>query len=102
MPNEPVGGDSYWATSVDYYIPIIEKEGGVSLRLALFYDAGAVTGSAYSFSTQFFNDDYGAGLLLNIPHLGPLQLYYGIPIHHDQFNGSSGKFQFGFGYARQF
>ena len=102
MPSEPIGGDSYWATSVDYYIPIIEKEGGVSLRFVLFYDAGAVTGAAYSFSTQFFDDDYGAGLLLNIPHLGPLQLYYGIPIHHDQFNGSSGKFQFGFGYARQF
>ena len=102
MPNEPIGGDSYWATSFDYYIPIIQKDGGVSLRLVLFYDAGAVTGSAYSFSTQFFDDDYGAGLLLNIPHLGPLQLYYGIPIHHDQFNGSSGKFQFGFGYARQF
>jgi len=102
MPNEPIGGDSYWATSLDYYIPIIEKEGGLSLRFVLFFDAGAVTGSAYSFSTQFFDDDYGAGLLLHIPHLGPLQLYYGIPIHHDQFNGSSGKFQFGFGYSRQF
>ena len=26
MPNEPIGGDSYWFSSVDYYIPIIEKE----------------------------------------------------------------------------
>lgn len=102
MPNEPIGGDSYWAGSFDYYIPIIQADSGVSLRLALFYDAGAVTAAAYSFSTQLFNDDYGAGLLLNIPHLGPLQLYYGIPIHHDQFNGSSGKFQFGFGYSREF
>jgi len=102
MANEPIGGDSYWATSVDYYIPIIEKEGGVSLRLVFFYDAGAVSSAAYSFSTEFFNDDAGTGLLLNIPHLGPLQLYYGIPIHHDQFQSSSGKFQFGFGYSREF
>jgi outer membrane protein insertion porin family len=102
MPNEPIGGDSYWVSSVDYYVPIIQKEGGVSLRFVLFYDAGAVSPAAYTFSTEFFDDDAGAGLLLNIPHLGPLQLYYGIPIHHDQFNGSSGKFQFGFGYSRQF
>jgi outer membrane protein insertion porin family len=101
IPNEPIGGDSYWFGSVDYYIPIIEQEGGVALRLDLFYDAGSVGTQPYSFSGSL-NDDYGIGLLLNIPHLGPLQLYYGIPIHHDEFNGGTGKFQFGFGYSREF
>ncbi len=101
IPNEPIGGDSYWFGSIDYYIPVIEKEGGVSLRLALFYDVGAVSAQPYSFSGSL-NDDYGVGFLLNIPHLGPLELYYGIPIHHDQFNGGSGKIQFGFGYHREF
>jgi len=101
MPNEPIGGDSYWSGSIDYYIPIIQQDSGVSLRLDFFYDAGAVSVQPYSFSGPF-DDDAGAGLLLNIPHLGPLQLFYGIPINHDEFNSASGKFQFGFGYARPF
>ncbi|HUA38999.1 MAG TPA: outer membrane protein assembly factor BamA [Candidatus Sulfopaludibacter sp.] len=101
MPSEPIGGDSYWFGSIDYYIPIIQKEGGVSLRFDLFYDVGAVSAQPFSFSGGI-DDDYGAGLLLNIPHLGPLQLYYGIPINHDQYNSGAGKFQFGFGYSREF
>jgi len=38
---------------------------------------------------------------LNLP-IGPLRLDYGIPIHHDQFNSGSGRFQFGVGYTREF
>ena len=101
IPNEPIGGDSYWFGSLDYYIPIIQKENGVNLRLDLFYDIGAVSVQPYSLAGSI-NDDYGVGLLLDIPHLGPLQLYYGIPIQHDQFNSGAGKFQFGFGYSREF
>jgi outer membrane protein insertion porin family len=99
--DEPVGGDSYWFGSLEYSIPILEKDNGPSLRFALFYDAGAVGAESYSFSGNF-DDDYGLGLRLDIPHLGPLRLDYGIPITHDQYNGSSGKFQFGVGYTRQF
>jgi outer membrane protein insertion porin family len=101
VPSEPIGGDSYWFGSLDYYIPIIQKDNGVNLRLDLFYDIGAVSGQPYSLSGSL-NDDYGVGLLLDIPHLGPLQLYYGIPINHDQYNSGAGKFQFGFGYSREF
>ena len=39
--------------------------------------------------------------MLNLP-IGPLRLFYGIPIHHDEFNSSSGRFQFGVGYTREF
>jgi len=102
MPNEPVGGDNYWYGSLEYSIPIIEKEGGVSLRFAMFYDIGAVGGSdAYSFSSNF-DDNWGLGIRLNIPHLGPLRLDYGIPITHDSYNSSSGQFQFGVGYTHGF
>jgi outer membrane protein insertion porin family len=69
--------------------------------VALFYDAGAVGAQSYSFSGNF-DDDWGVGLHINIPRIGPLRLEYGIPIHHDQYNGRSGKFQFGFGYTREF
>ena len=101
VPTEPIGGDTYWFGSLEYSIPIFEKEGGVGLRFALFYDIGAVNSASYSFSSSY-SDDWGLGMRLNIPHLGPLRLDYGIPITHDQYNSSSGQFQFGVGYTRQF
>jgi outer membrane protein insertion porin family len=99
--NEPIGGDSYWFGSLEYSLPILEKDGGVSLRFAVFYDIGAVSTSAYSVSSDY-SDDWGLGIRLNIPHLGPLRLDYGIPIKQDQFNNSGGQFQFGVGYTREF
>jgi outer membrane protein insertion porin family len=101
MSDEPIGGDSYWFGSVEYSLPIFEKDNGPGVRVAVFYDAGAVGSQSYSFSGNF-DDDWGVGLHINIPHLGPLRLEYGVPIHHDQYNGRTGKFQFGFGYTRQF
>jgi outer membrane protein insertion porin family len=101
MPNEPIGGDSYWFGSINYYIPILQKDNGPSLQFELFYDAGSVGAGSYSFSGNF-DDDVGIGLLLDIPHLGPLRLEYGVPITHDQYNSGGGKFQFGVGYTRQF
>ena len=98
---DPIGGDSYWFGSIEYSVPIIEKDSGVDLRFAVFYDAGSVAVNPYSFSGPF-DDDWGVGIRLNIPHLGPLRLDYGIPIHHDSNNGSSGQFQFGVGYTREF
>jgi outer membrane protein insertion porin family len=101
IPNEPIGGDDYWFGSIEYSVPIIEKDGGVSLRVALFYDIGAVGTGSYDFGSSY-DDNWGLGLRLNIPHLGPLRLDYGIPITTDQYNGSGGQFQFGVGYTREF
>jgi outer membrane protein insertion porin family len=101
MPNEPIGGDSVWFGYGEYSIPIFEQEGGVGLRFALFYDIGAVSAGSYSFDSNY-DDDWGVGLRLNIPHLGPLRLDYGIPITTDRWNGSSGQFQFGVGWSRPF
>ena len=101
MANEPIGGDSYWFGSLEYSLPIFEKDGGVGLRFAMFYDIGAVSATPYSFQSSY-SDNWGLGMRLNIPHLGPLRLDYGIPITHDKNNSSSGQFQFGVGYNRQF
>ncbi len=119
---EPIGGDTYWLGSVEYSIPIINY-----VRFAIFYDIGNVSARPFNNSgfdvlgkdrlpsspplvgfgplhpvgnTGTFSDNYGIGLHINIPHLGPLRLDYGIPIHHDPFNGSGGKFQFGVGFSR--
>jgi outer membrane protein insertion porin family len=99
--DEPIGGDSVWFGSLEYSIPIVEKDNGVGVRVATFFDAGAVGTGTYTFSTVF-DDDVGVGLRLNIPHMGPLRLDYGVPIHHDQYNGGSGQFQFSAGYTREF
>jgi len=101
LVSEPIGGDSSWFSSVEYSIPIIEKPGSFGLRVATFFDIGAIAQDSYSLGTDY-NDDAGLGLRLNIPHLGPLRLDYGIPIHHDSFQSSSGQFQFGVGYTRDF
>jgi outer membrane protein insertion porin family len=98
---EPIGGRTYWVGSVEYSVPIIER-----LRFAVFYDIGMVYEDAFSFTqngeTGFYNDNWGVGVRLNIPHLGPLRLDYGIPIKSDSDNESSGRFQFSVGYIRPF
>ncbi len=102
VTEDPIGGDTSWFGSVDYSLPIFEKDNGPGVRFVLFYDIGAVYPKAFSLSGANFDDDWGMGLHINIPKLGPLRLEYGIPIHHDSFNGASGRFQFGVGWQRPF
>jgi len=99
---ERIGGDTYWFASAEYSIPIIQH-----LRFAVFYDIGMVYQDAFSFSqrnndTGIYNDNYGFGIRLNIPQLGPLRLDYGIPIKSDPMNKSNGRFQFSVSYDRPF
>ena len=99
---EPIGGGTYWFASAEYSIPIIER-----LRFAAFYDIGMVYQNAYSFDTHGFNtgtynDDWGVGIRLNIPQLGPLRLDYAFPITHGSDTSGSGRFQFSVGYERPF
>jgi outer membrane protein insertion porin family len=125
---EPVGGDTYWLASAEYSVPT----GIPRLRFALFYDIGNVSAQPYQFGrsmvygrqsppvspfggfpptsyTPFtagdsgsYSDNYGFGIRLDLPQIGPLRLDYGIPIHHDPFNSSGGKFQFNVGFSRPF
>lgn len=99
---EPIGGGTYWLGSVEYSIPIVER-----LRFAVFYDVGNVYPKAFSFSPKddsygLYSDDWGVGIRLNIPYVGPLRLDYAFPIRHDRFNSDRGRFQFGVGFARDY
>ena len=69
-----------------------------------------VFSDAYSFKPYKYADapppvpmrtTSGFGVRLNLP-IGPLRLDYGIPITHDKYSGSGGRFQFGVGYTRDF
>jgi outer membrane protein insertion porin family len=101
MPDEPIGGDTYWFGSAEYSIPIVQTEKNIGVRFAFFYDIGNVLADPYNFDLSNFSDNWGVGLRLNLP-IGPLRLDYGIPIHHDRFSSGSGRFQFGVGYTRGF
>lgn len=96
VSDEPIGGDTYWYSTVEYSVPIIDR-----LRFALFYDIGQVSLQPYSFQANDFDANWGLGFRLNLP-IGPLRLDYGIPTRHDQYNSGSGKFQFGVGYTKEF
>lgn len=98
--DEPVGGNTYWFGSLEYSVPIFQKEGGVSVRFATFYDIGNVTAKSFDYSGQY-SDNWGVGIRLNLP-IGPLRLDYAFPINHDQYNNGNGRFQFGVGYTREF
>jgi len=99
--SEPIGGDTFWFGTAEYSIPIIEQEHGLSLRFAVFYDIGKVDPKPYTYSFKDFDDNWGLGLRINLP-IAPIRLDYGIPIHHDYYNSSSGKFQFGVGFTRDY
>lgn len=102
--DEPVGGDTFWFASAEYSIPIVTPENearGLGIRFAIFYDVGSVQSGAYDWVPQYFDDDVGVGIRLNLP-IGPLRLDYAFPITHDQYNSGGGRFQFGVGYTRQF
>ena len=97
---EPIGGRTLARFTAEYTIPIIEK-----VRAALFYDIGFVNSGSYQFSPKKdpngsggLNSNYGIGLLLEIPSIGPIRIDYGIPMQSDRFNNSGGKFQFNIGY----
>ena len=82
---EPIGGDTYYFSYAEYSLPIIQsdKERGVGLRFAMFYDIGNVMVSPYTYDFSHYLDNWGLGIRLNLP-IGPLRLDYGIPIRHDQ------------------
>jgi outer membrane protein insertion porin family len=100
--SEPVGGGSYWAAYGEYSIPVFDTEGGAGVRLAAFYDVGSVGEQAYNFNVSEYSSNWGLGIRLNIPRLGPLRIDYGIPIKHDEFNRGSGRIQFSVGWQRPF
>ena len=94
---ETLGGSSYWLGSVEYSIPIIDR-----LRVAFFYDIGMVYEDSYEFEFSNYADNWGIGLRLFVPMLGPLRLDYGFPITHPDYVGGSGQFHFGVGFTRDF
>ncbi len=88
---EPVGGLSSAYASVEYTFPIVEK-----VRGAVFYDIGMVSNDSFDWGGDV-NSNFGVGLRLFLP-IGPIRVDFGIPVQSDEFNDSSGQFNFNVGY----
>lgn len=88
---EPLGGQTSAYLTAEYTFPIVEK-----LRGAIFYDIGMVSEDSYDWGGEV-NSDVGIGLRLYLP-IGPIRVDFGIPVQSDEFNDSSGKFNFNLGY----
>jgi len=92
-----LGGNSMLAGTIEYSVPTPWE----FLRVATFYDWGVINSDSWEFAPGNYNDNWGIGLRLEIPFLGPMRLDYGIPITDDGFNGGN-KFNMNFGYTTSF
>lgn len=88
---EPLGGQTSAYLTAEYTFPIVEK-----LRGAVFYDIGMVSDDSFDWGGDV-NSNVGIGLRLYLP-IGPIRVDFGIPVQSDEFNDSSGKFNFNLGY----
>ncbi len=94
---EPVGGKTMYRGTIEYSVPTPLE----ILRAAAFYDVGGVSRDAYNYDFTTRNDNWGLGLRIDIPFLGPLRMDYGFPIKDDGRNGG-GQLNISFGYTTAF
>jgi len=97
--NLVIGGKTMAVGTLEYSVPLPL---GDWVRFATFYDIGFVSRSAYDYSFDDYNDDWGIGLRLDIPMLGPMRLDYAFPLSTDAYNDKGGNFNFTFGYTQAF
>ena len=97
--NVVIGGKTMAVGTLEYSVPLPL---GDWVRFATFYDIGFVSRNAYDYSFDGYNDDWGIGLRLDIPMLGPMRLDYAFPLTTDAYNDEGGNFNFTFGYTQAF
>ena len=103
----PIGGNTSVYGTGEFTFPIIPR-----LRGALFTDWGFVNAASWSWNPQQvttfanglsttsggLNGDIGIGARIELP-IGPIRIDWGYPIKSDQWNQSSGQFNFNVGYT---
>ena len=87
--DETMGGNSSAYVQAEVTIPVVE-----TVRFAFFVDAGFVHEKSFSFQLKDFCADYGIGLRINLPGMGPMAVDYAIPFVTHNAVDRSGQFQF--------
>ncbi len=85
---DAIGGETLVLGTVEYTFPLIENFKG-----ALFIDAGHVNPDCFEVDTSEFSVSIGPGLKINTP-IGPITLYYGLPIANKDTEDKNGRFEF--------
>jgi outer membrane protein insertion porin family len=88
---EPIGGGTMAYLQTEYSIPVIDR-----VRFASWVDTGQVWKGAFDWSSTPLDVGAGIGLRLNLP-IGPINIDYGWPLHHDEFTDAGGQFSFNVG-----
>ncbi|MEM9479470.1 MAG: outer membrane protein assembly factor BamA [Verrucomicrobiota bacterium] len=88
---EPLGGKTAAYATAEVTTPIFSLR---KARLAGFFDIGTVSDGFFDFGHVDSNVGFGLRLYTR---MGPIRLDYGIPVQSDEFNDSSGQFQFTLG-----
>ena len=104
----PIGGNTSVYGTAEITFPIIPR-----LRGAFFWDVGYVNASSWNFSPSTttsvganglnttsggLNADVGIGARIELP-IGPIRIDWGYPVKSDDWNNSSGQFNFNVGYT---
>lgn len=103
----PIGGNTSVYGTAEFTFPIIPR-----LRGAIFTDWGYVNANSWDFGPQSvttfangesftsggLNGDVGIGARIELP-IGPIRIDWGYPVMSDQWNQSSGQFNFNVGYT---
>ena len=104
----PIGGNTSVYGTAEITFPIIPR-----LRGAFFWDVGYVNAASWNFSPSTttsvganglnttsggLNADVGIGARIELP-IGPIRIDWGYPVKSDDWNNSSGQFNFNVGYT---
>jgi outer membrane protein insertion porin family len=104
----PIGGNTSVYGTAELTFPIIPR-----LRGAFFWDVGYVNANSWDFSPSTttavganglsstsggLNADVGIGARIELP-IGPIRIDWGYPVKTDDWNNSSGQFNFNVGYT---
>jgi len=95
VSGDPLGGESLVVGNIEYVIPLVKF-----IRLGLFYDIGNVWAEASDIGSGGYKSGAGLGLRIKTP-IGPILLYYGIPLDKEpgESERDDGRFHFSMGYG---
>ena len=88
--NNPLGGDAYWAATLEYIRTIRDP-----IKLSLFYDVGQVYADYTDYSFSNASHALGLGVRIDLP-IGPIRLEYGRNMNRKS-REPSGAFHFSIG-----
>lgn len=88
--DEVYGGATSAFTSIEYTFPLVE-----TVRGAVFYDIGFVNTDSWELGPDDLYSDFGFGVRMNLPGIGPLAVDYAIPVQSpDSQSDKDGQFNF--------